>query len=352
MTNEMIIKTTKKTGVLLVNLGTPDSSSSSDVYRYLIEFLTDRRVIDSPWLARQLLVRGLIVPRRYRESARIYKKIWTPEGSPLKIYGKQVEKALQKELGDEFLVALAMRYRTPSIVDALQSLINADVDRLLIFPLFPQYASATTGSVHQHVMEIISKWEFIPEVHFINNFATHPSLIDAFCSVASPFPKEQYDHVLFSFHGLPQKFLRKGDRSKKHCLQSDGCCKRLTSINKNCYSAQCHATANAIADQLNIKASDFSISFQSRLGKEPWIEPYTLDTINKLAISGKKRLLVFCPSFVCDCLETTYEIGIEYGEIFKHHGGECLDLVPGLNDDPSWIKALKQIILSSDLMQS
>ncbi len=334
-----------KTGVLLINLGTPDSPTPKDVYRYLIDFLTDGRVIDFPWLQRQLLVRGVIIPRRYKESAKAYKTIWIEKGSPLKIYGEEVAVALQQALGDDFKVVLAMRYRSPSIADGLQRLMNFNVDRLIIFPLFPQYASSTTGSVHQKVMEVIAQWEVIPEILFINNYAAAPSLIDAFCATASNYSMDNYDHILFSFHGLPQRHLKKADRSGKCCLKTKDCCEKLTETNKNCYSAQCHATAHAIAKKLNIAPLKYSISFQSRLGKDPWIEPYTVDTINQLATDGTKRLLVFCPSFVCDCLETIYEIGIEYTENFKHHGGETLDLVPGLNSHPAWIKALKEMII-------
>lgn len=331
------------TGVLLVNLGTPDSPNPKDVHRYLIEFLTDPRVINSSWLSRQMLVRGIIVPARYRQSAKAYKEIWSPEGSPLKVYGHRTEKALQSRLGDEFKVVLAMRYQNPSIQNGLDTLKQLPLKRLIILPLFPQYASATTGSVHQQIMEKISRWEVIPQLKFIDQFATHPGLIKAFCQTASTYNMNDYDHVLFSFHGLPRSQILKADPSCQ-CFQSTGCCKKLTKDNHQCYSAQCHATAHEIAKGLNLENHRFSISFQSRLGKDPWLEPFTNETIQRLAKAGKKRLLVFSPAFVCDCLETLYEIGIEYAAEFKHAGGERLDLVPGLNDHPSWIDALQSIV--------
>lgn len=335
----------KKTGILLVNLGTPDSPNLSDVYRYLIEFLTDGRVIDSPWIFRQLLVRGVIVPKRYRQSAKSYQEIWTSEGSPLKVYGYRVQKQLQERLGDDaFIVRLAMRYQNPSIEEALDSLIENGCQKIVVLPLFPQYASATTGSVHQKVMEIVSKWQVIPELVLIDHYETHPGLIQAFCAVASKYQIEEYDHILLSFHGLPQRQLLKADRSQSRCMKSKECCSSLSEKNQDCYSAQCYATANAIVRRLNLPLDKYSVSFQSRLGEEPWLQPYTSDVIVRLAKEGNKRVLVFCPAFVCDCLETIYEIGQEYAIEFKHAGGESLDLVPGLNDHPQWINALVDLI--------
>lgn len=334
----------RQTGVLLVNLGTPDSPSPRDVYRYLVEFLTDARVIDKPWLARQLLVRGLIIPRRYRQSAAAYQKIWTNEGSPLKIYGHQVQRQLQQRLGNLFAVELAMRYRTPSIEDSLQRLIEAGCRKVIVLPLFPQYASATTGSVHQKVMETLSKKPTIPEVHLVGSYADHPAVIRAFCAVAAPYRIEDYDHILMSFHGLPQSQLVQADHSKQCCMKKNDCCSSLSRQNQGCYAAQCQATARALAAAMQLPANKSSIAFQSRLGKEPWLQPYTGEQIIKLARQGKKRVLVLCPSFVCDCLETIYEIGVEYAAEFKHAGGEILDLVPGLNDHPQWIDALVHLV--------
>ena len=319
-----------KKGVLLVNLGTPNSPHPRDVYRYLIEFLTDPRVIDYPWLKRQLLVRGFIVPARYKQSAISYKAIWTPEGSPLMVYGHRVTSGLQQLLGENYHVELSMRYQNPSIELGLTNLIHAGIEDITILPLFPQYASATTGSIHEKVMDSIKHLQTIPRLTFIQQFTDHPGLIDTFCAIAKDYPLETYDHFLFSFHGLPERQLKK---------------QRSQQGNKACYENQCHATAHAIINQLKLHKENSSVSFQSRLGKEAWMQPYTIDILKELAKLGKKRVLVFCPSFVCDCLETTYEISIEYAQEFTHAGGHTLDLVRGLNDHPLWLHALKNIVL-------
>lgn len=332
-----------KTGVLIVNLGTPDSPKPVDVKTYLHEFLTDGRVIDVPWLWRQLLVRGTIVPKRYKQSAACYARIWTEAGSPLMVYGERVQTLLQQALGPQFHVELAMRYRHPSIPQTLSKLLTEPLERLIVLPLFPQYASATTGSIHQCVMEALQAYPVIPHVQLINNFATHPAFIAAFAARAAPYSLEQYDHILFSYHGLPERQLRKADKGQ-WCLKTSHCCQMSCRENKSCYAAQCYATTRGLVDGLKISREDYSVCFQSRLGKEPWLQPYTSDMIHALAKQGKKQILVFCPSFVCDCLETIYEIGEEYNAEFKRAGGERLHFVPGLNDDPLWIEALVEII--------
>lgn len=334
----------QKTGVLLVNLGTPDSFTPRDVYRYLIEFLTDPRVIDKPWLMRQLLVRGCIVPFRYRQSARSYKEIWTAGGSPLKMYGFLTKDALQIFLGENFLVDLAMRYREPSIAQSLQFFKQAGVQKIVVLPLFPQYASATTGSVHQKVMEIVSKYSVIPEMIFVSQYAEHPGLITAFKAAATGYHLHEYDHIIISFHGLPQSQILKADRHG-HCLKTADCCSQLSACNWDCYSAQCYATARALVQALELTREKYSVVFQSRLGRDPWLQPYFSKELENLAHRGHKKILVFCPSFVCDCLETIYEIGVEYAAEFKRAGGDRLDLVPGLNDHSAWIEALASIVI-------
>lgn len=335
----------KRTGILIVNLGTPDSPSPKDVHRYLTEFLTDSRVIDLPWLQRQLLVRGIIVPRRYKASAKAYSEIWTSEGSPLLYYSMRLKEALAKELGDDFVVSLGMRYQNPSLKEAVKDLIKAEVNRLIILPLFPQYASATTGSVLQKVMEILSSLQVIPEVTMISDFFDQPELITAFCSAANEHNLDEYDRILFSFHGLPERQL-KAACQKEYCLVKPNCCEKITSTNQRCYAAQCHWMAHAIAKQLQLSKERYTICFQSRLGKEPWIQPYTSQVIQEAAKHNEKKLLVFCPSFVCDCLETIYEIGVEYAEEFKAAGGSKLTLVRGLNDHPAWVQSLKKTLLA------
>jgi len=329
-----------KTGVLIVNLGTPDSPKPRDVYRYLIQFLTDRRVIDVPWFKRQCLVRGLIVPRRYRNSARSYAEIWKERGSPLLDYGMRVEKLLQESLGDHYQVTLAMRYQNPSIESGLEKL--RDSSEIIVLPLFPQYASASTGSVHEEVMRLVSQWPTIPKLRFINSYPQDPKMVETFCCNAKEHPLEEYDHFLFSFHGLPERQLTKADRHN-YCLQQKDCCH--SGKNRSCYGAQCFATAQAILEKLGIPEEKVTVCFQSRLGKEPWMQPFTVDELKKLAAQQKTKVLVFCPSFVADCLETIYEISEEYRQEFLALGGERLDLVESLNDHPLWIESLSEMVI-------
>lgn len=338
-----MIKERPSTGVLLVNLGTPDSPKVADVRRYLIEFLTDARVINLPWWRRQLLVRGVIVPRRVKGSSEAYQKIWTAEGSPLLYWGNRVKTLLQNALGSDFLVGLGMRYQNPSLSTALTNMVHAGIRRLVVLPLFPQYASATSGSVQEHVMNLLRRQHIIPQITIIDHFYDHPTMIAAFCEQAKKRNLKEYDHILFSFHGLPVEQLQKADRQGKCCKLKD-CCLKASKLKTHCYAAQCYATARAISKQLGLSSSEYSLCFQSRLGKAPWLTPYASESIAECARKGYKKLLVFSPSFVCDCLETLFEIGMEYADEFKKAGGERLDLVEGLNDHPLWINALTEIV--------
>jgi ferrochelatase len=237
-----------------------------------------------------------------------------------------------------------MRYQQPSIADAIKKLMKAGVSEVIVMPLFPHYASATTGSVHEEVMRIFSKGQVIPKLSFINSYYDHPKLIEAFLERAKEHNLDDYDHILFSYHGLPKRHLVKGDQSKTHCMKKENCCNSICESNKFCYSAQCYATTHAIADALSIDKDKYSICFQSRLGRDPWLEPYTSDILKKRREAGDKKILVFCPAFVADCLETTVEISHEYAEEFEKMGGEHLELVEGLNDSPKWIEAVCEII--------
>jgi len=333
-----------KIGVLLVNLGTPDSPEVSDVRKYLDEFLMDERVIDINAFKRTLLVKGIIVPFRSPKTSKLYKEIWDENGSPLLYYSKIQAALVAEQLGVEYHVELAMRYQSPSIPAALERMKAGLVESILVLPLFPQYASASSGSVMQKVMEILSTWPTIPPVKFINSFHDNKLLIETFADNARKLQPDQYDQILFSFHGLPERQLIKCDHSGQHCLKKADCCSSLTDVNKFCYSAQCHDTARLIAEELNIPSERYAVCFQSRLGKEPWVKPYTTDVLKELAARGKKRLLVFCPAFVADCLETLYEVTVEYGEEFKALGGEEVQLVPSLNDEPKWIQAMIEMI--------
>ena len=324
----------KKTGILLVNLGTPDSPSDGDVFKYLNEFLTDGRVIDYPWLLRQLLVRGIIVPARYKNSAKTYREIWDKErGSPLLYHLQDLTKKVKERLGDEYVVDYAMRYQNPSLENTLEKLRLLQVNKIVVLPLFPQYSSACNGSVIQKVQEITSKWLTIPDLRFIHHFYDNEKFIDAFVAQGNKFNFDEYDHVLFSYHGLPARHLKNGDITKKHCLQNKECCASITEINQHCYRAQCFETTRLITEKLGLSKDKFTVTFQSRLGKEVWLEPYTVEVIPQLAKQGKKKLLVFSPAFVA-----------EYLELYEEHGGESITLVESLNSEDKWVDAVIDIV--------
>jgi len=334
-----------KKGVLIINLGTPDSPSTADVRKYLREFLMDPRVIDINPISRTLLVKGIIVPTRAPKSAKLYQKIWDPKtGSPLLHYSLLQQQLLQKRLGDDYIVELAMRYQSPSIESALEGLKAALVDSIQVIPMFPQYASASTGSVYEKVMGLVGQWPTSPTISFINSFHDNKLMIETFADNARKHNPETYDHILFSFHGLPQRQLIKADHTHNHCLKSVDCCQTLTDKNKFCYSAQSYHTAKRIAEELNIPKEKYTVCFQSRLGSDPWVQPYTSEVVAQMAKEGKKRLLVFCPAFVADCLETVYEVTTEYGDEFKALGGEHVQLVESLNDSPKFIEALAGMV--------
>ena len=335
-----------KKGVLLVNLGTPDSPEVKDVRKYLDQFLMDERVVDINAFKRTLLVKSIIVPFRSPKTSKLYKEIWDENGSPLLYYSKIQAALVQEKLGDEYHVELAMRYQNPSIQSALDKMKAGLVESIKVIPLFPQYASASTGSVLQSVMEIVSKWTTIPAVSFVNSFHDNELMLEVFAENARKYQPETYDHVLFSFHGLPERQLLKCDHTGSYCLKKDNCCDTLNDTNKFCYSAQGHDTARLLAEKLNVSKENYTVCFQSRLGKEPWVQPYTTDVLKKLAAEGKKRLLVFSPAFVADCLETLYEITVEYHEEFKALGGEHVQLVESLNDNPKFIDALVELAVS------
>lgn len=330
---------------MIVNLGTPDEPTIRAVRRYLKEFLLDGRVIDYPWLARNILVRGLIAPFRAKSSAKLYQRLWTDKGSPLKYYGEVLCKMMQESLGSNYHIRLAMRYQNPSIRSQLEDLVqNVKVDKLIILPLFPQYASATTGSIHEEVMRLLSSKLTIPSVHFINSYPTDKGMIEVFADNARKMEYLKYDHIIFSYHGVPERQIRNSN-THHYCKMDGACCRELNDSNKFCYSAQCNATSRAIAEELGLENDQYTVSFQSRLGPEEWLKPYTLDTIRELPEKGKKKILVFSPAFVADCLETIVEIGYEYKEEFEHNfGGESLNLVPSLNDDPRWVDTLVNIV--------
>jgi len=332
-------------GVLLLNLGTPDAPTAPAVRRYLREFLSDPRVIDINPVGRKLLLELVILPFRPRKSAEAYEKIWTPEGSPLLTIGRALEAKVRAALGPGHVIELAMRYGSPSIPDALERLRAAGAGRLVVAPLYPQYSSAATGSSLEAVFGALARRPVVPAVSVVPAFYEDAGFISAFAEVGAPvLAREKPDHVLFSFHGLPERQVRAGDHSGRHCLASEGCCDTIGEANRDCYRAQCFATARALAAELRLAPGSFSVAFQSRLGRTPWIRPYADERIGALAREGKKRLCVFCPAFVADCLETLEEIGLRGRAQFLAAGGESLTLVPSLNASDAWVGALVSLV--------
>ncbi|MCK6572851.1 ferrochelatase [Myxococcota bacterium] len=333
-----------RTGVLLVNLGTPEAPHTAEVRRYLREFLSDPRVIDMNPLGRFLLLNLIILPFRPARSAEAYEKIWTPEGSPLLVYGRQLAEGVARAL-PEAEVVLAMRYGQPSLAAGLDRLRAAGCDHIVVVPLYPQYASSTTGSTLEAVYALAAERWNTPFIQVLPPFFDDAAFLAAFAAQGRDVLAElKPEHVLFSFHGLPERQVRKSDEVGDHCLVKADCCAVLTHANRNCYRAQCVATARGIAERLGLEASAYSVAFQSRLGRVPWIRPYTDDVLTELAGRGVRRVAVFCPAFVADCLETIEEIGLRAVESFKAAGGEQLALVPSLNASPAWIDALAALI--------
>ncbi|MBL4708384.1 MAG: ferrochelatase [Flavobacteriales bacterium] len=331
-----------KTGVLLINLGTPDEAKVGAVRRYLFEFLNDPRVIDLPWLLRKILVNLIIVPFRAAGSTNIYKQLWTKGGSPLMIHGESITKKLQAQLGDKFGVHLAMRYQNPSMGKVLKELQLLNYKKIIIIPLFPHYASASSGSAMEKAMRIISKWWVIPEISMISQFWDDDGYINTFVEKAKEHKIEEYDHILFSYHGLPERHVDKVHEDGVLCSDHD-CETEMTEENKYCYKATCYATTRLLVEKLNIPKEKYTVAFQSRLDNK-WLKPFSDKVIEERAKLGDKKILVFSPAFIADCLETTVEIGIEYQGIFEEHGGEKVQLVESLNDHPMWVDALEKMV--------
>jgi ferrochelatase len=329
-------------GVLLINLGTPDSPSVGDVRSYLSQFLNDPRVIDIPWLTRKLLVNLIIVPFRAPKSAKVYKELWTENGSPLVYYSERAKMLLQEALGEEYTVHLAMRYKNPSIPAVLEEMRKQHYSRIIVLPMFPQYASASTGSAVEEVMREMAKWWVIPDVKFINQYYDHPDYINGFVARGKQYDIDQYDHVIFSYHGLPTRQVDKahpdGNCSKHNCENV------IDEENQYCYKATCYATSRLLAERLNIPKDKYTVSFQSRLD-EAWLTPFSDKVVEECGKKGMKKLLIFSPAFTADCLETIIEIGEEYQEIFEANGGEKVQLVESLNDHPAWITCMKNLVL-------
>lgn len=342
-----------KKGVLLINIGSTSSYAVSDVKKFLKKFLMDKDVISIPFLLRWFLVHGIIVPRRAKASAENYKKIWIEnEGSPLVVYTKSFAHLLQQDLGKNYVIKIGMRYNPPTIENALREFAEENVETIILAPLYPQYAAATTGSSLNEIDRFIGRLgiEILTETlpPFYNEDAFIQSYVD---QIQKKLTNKNPDHYLFSFHGLPESQIRK----IKNCLTSETCCFESDACQKGCYRAQCFSIATKIAEVLNIPDSHWSVSFQSRLGRGEWLKPATDHTLEVLARKGKKSVAVVCPSFVTDCLETLEEIGMEGQSTFKQNGGEEFILVPCLNNSPEWtqrfadlLKELKTIKVESE----
>ena len=324
-------------GILLVNLGSPDSPSVPDVRRYLNEFLMDARVIDVAWPIRRFVV-GMILINRPKESAHAYQKVWMKEGSPLVVISKSVLKKLQPRV--KVPVELAMRYQNPSIDSALRKLAGQGVDDLLLIPLFPQYAMSSFETAVERVKELAAKIAPGMRIKVQPPFYKDPDFISALVASSEEHLKSGYDHLLFSYHGLPERQIKKSDPTGTHCLMAENCCEVASPAHATCYRAQCYQTTKAFAEKAGIPRGKYSVSFQSRLGKDPWLKPYTDFELERLAKEGVKKLLVICPAFVSDCLETIEEIGMRGRESFMQAGGKEFDQIPCVNEHPLWIDAL------------
>jgi ferrochelatase len=328
-------------GVLLVNLGSPDSPSVPDVRRYLNEFLMDSRVIDVAWPIRRFVV-GMILISRPKESAHAYQKVWMKDGSPLVVISKNVIKKLQPRVNVP--IELAMRYQNPSIDAALRKLAGQGVDDLLLIPLFPQYAMASFETAVERVKELADKIAPGMRITVQPPFYKDPGFIAALIASAEEYLKKDYDYLLFSYHGLPERQIKKSDPTGAHCLLKENCCDVASPAHATCYRAQCYQTTKAFAENAGIPREKYSVSFQSRLGKDPWLKPYTDFELERLAKQGVKKLLVICPAFVSDCLETIEEINIRGRETFMQAGGQQFDQIPCVNEHPLWIDTLANMI--------
>jgi ferrochelatase len=330
-------------GVLLVNLGSPESPSPKDVKTYLREFLMDERVVDLPKLFRNILVKGIILNTRPKQSAKAYKKIWWDEGSPLIVLSERLQAKVSDKVSTP--VSLAMRYGSMSIKKGLQELVDQGVDDIFIIPLYPQFAMATTETIL--VLAEKLRDEFFPNVSFTSlpPFYNHPDYIRVLSnSISEGLKGKEWEHLLFSYHGVPERHIRKSDITKSHCKINGECCAIASKAHEFCYRHQCYETTRLVAEYLELKEGTFSTSFQSRLGVDPWLQPYTDRTVANFAKSGTKQLAIATPAFVSDCLETLEEIGMEAAEDFEEKGGEHLHVLPCINDREDWVNVMSRWI--------
>ena len=335
--------------LLLVNLGTPEAPTTPAVRTYLREFLSDPRVLTMPALFRWLLLNLIILPFRPKRSAAAYKKVWTEGGSPLLVETRSLTDAVRalvnEQMGTDVVVEFAMRYGNPSLKSVLDKLIDAGVNELTVMPLYPQYASASTTSTIERVNEILAERWVYPAVRFIGEFCDEPGYINALAEVAKErMARFGGDHVVFSFHGIPDSHVTRGDTTGAHCLAKSDCCDHDVPPARMCYRAHCFRTARALAAALNIGPDDYTLCFQSRLTREPWLLPETVNTLERLAGEGKKKITIFSPAFVADCLETLEELDIEARKSFLAAGGDDFLVIPCVNSHPLWAQGVVDIV--------
>ncbi len=330
--------------ILLMNLGSPDSTSVKDVRRYLNEFLMDERVIDIPRLPRTLLVKGIIVPFRAPKSAEAYRSIWTKDGSPLIVLTKNLQKAVQAVFDQP--VEICMRYGNPSTADVLKKIHReyAGVEEIILFPLYPHYAMSSYETAVEQVKDIHKEEGYPSSLKVIEPYYDHPAYIHALAESIRPYLQDDYDKILFSYHGVPERHIKKGDTTGCHCLKVNDCCNVASPAHAQCYRHQCFETTKLVAAALNIPAEKLEQTFQSRLGRDPWLQPYTAKRLEELPAEGVKKLLIVCPAFVSDCLETLEEIAVEGKHIFMEAGGGSFKAIPCLNTQPLWVETMKGLI--------
>jgi len=329
-----------KRGIILINLGSPDSTEVKDVRRYLNEFLMDERVIDMPYLQRLLLVKGIIVPFRAPKSAAAYKSIWWKDGSPLIVLTKQLQQAVQQHFDEP--VEIAMRYGNPSPKEAYDKLLQQSpgIEEVIILPLYPHYAMSSYETGVEYMKEIHKKYKYSFNLTFIDPFYNDADYIHALAESIKPYVQEAYDKILFSYHGIPERHVIKCDSTKKHCLKVNDCCHVASPAHAYCYRHQTIITTELVSKALALPKEKTEQTFQSRLGRDQWLLPYTAKRLTELPAEGIKKLLVVCPAFVSDCLETLEEMAEEGKEIFLHAGGESFTLIPCLNLHPLWINTI------------
>ncbi len=327
--------------ILLINLGTPDSPDIKSVRSYLRQFLNDPFVIDMPRIARLLLVNLIIIPFRLNKSTKLYKRLWTESGSPILLHLEKLRERLQHESGEKYPVYAAMRYGNPSIQSVLSAIDQSGVKEVLVLPLFPQYASSTTGSIVHAVQKHKKKLQNIRDIKFIRQFYDDPGFINAFCKRIAGYQPESFDHIIFSCHSLPERHIQL--IHPEHRVHGCVCEQKMPVYGKECYKATGYQTARLIAGALDLSQDHYTVSFQSRFAKK-WIGPFTEDVVVQLAREGKSRILVVAPSFVADCLETIVEIGQDYRELFIRHGGKELVMCESLNAEEEWVEAVKEML--------